>query len=826
MSLLAVEERRSKTLLDDLNQKLEMLRVNKKEYDHFVKNQNLLDSIKYILYTRKEQHHKQKHKEVKENYDHGLKQQEAIEMDLKELEASKSNLEKEISRIKYSILHDDKAAAKAQQIEAQKEDKQADLQNRLQRNQTEITGYEKYALGQDAYKNELKKLHSAKLELLSQKNALETQIGIVSRLGKGGSFADVFKQDIRVLKSEISEVDEKIEAINDEISKISEEDARSSEVLMKLSKELEKVYQEVGQQSSNVQNCYARLSGLEAERDKLHNTLAGCERELNSKYFGTKSIKFGNEASKSYTGLQFYNTNRLIDNYRLQYPNKFISLVIDTVLIPDNLLLAFESLCANKLFSVVVETFEDADRLIELNRELKGGKLVVYVLEDYYRRKKQDKQIDEQSQTDYICLFKYLNLHPNLTMNISGMYGRTGRNSMQVERDVNITMDDLSEMQHNSTLNLHNTSINVDCLYNLLHTLFSSCYLVKTPELAAEFANRYQIDTVTADGDVFYNGGYITKVGYHKKSNKVLLHYEIAAVKQEIERLRSDLEQSESTYKTQQEIFDNESRELQRLEQQSLDQEAKIRIIKETSKSLKLRVLQLENSLFDYQKFRTQKLAALEEKQKLVASPDDYKASLGDVSTLEKALVSVNKKINALNDKLQAFEIKSMKAKQGYETPKQSIATVKKVHPERRAKRPSGASDRLRARREQLKEIIAEIDQKTSELHKVNRTQLAKREELKSSDITLAKLQYKIEKLREKAEAAEQYKKLNTKRLLEELKKLTTSSSHYFTEKDAVIFKKLAFINDKQQNYNEQLNNIEAGKQTVFNSFGKLTRHG
>lgn len=798
-----------------------MLRVNKREYDHFVKNKNLLDSIKYLLYTRKEEHTRHKHKEIKGNHDHGLKQLEIIERDMKELEESKAQLEKEIGRIRYTILHDDKAAGKVQYIEEQNKNKQIDLQARLKQNQNEIVGYEKFEIDQVQHKTELKKLQAAKLELLSQKHVLETQIGIMAKMGKGGPSTDVFRQDIKILKSEVIDVNDKIEAINNEISKILVEDNRSSELLLKLSGELETAYESVSRQSVRVQEHYSRLSNFEAERSKIQNVISSCERELNSKYFGTRVTKFGDDSKKTYSGAQLYSMNRLIENYRSKYPNKYISLVIDTVMIPDNLLLAFESLCSNKLFSVIVETFGDAENLIELNRELKGGKLVVYVLEDYQRRKRQDKDIDEQSQADYICLFKYLNLHPNLTQNASSTFlGRNGRNSMQVERDANITMDDLSEMQHNSTLNLNTTSISVDCLYNLLHTLFSACYLVKTPELAASFANKYKIDTVTAEGDVFYSGGYITKVGYHKKNNRIALYYEIKTIEIEVERLRLDFERSESNYKTQQEICDNEGRELQHLEQQNSDLEARLRILKETGRSLKLRVLQLEKSLFDYEKFRIQKLKAMEEKQKLLSNPESYKLAHNDTGALEKGLGAVNKKLQDLNDQLSSFELSLAKTKQAYDKPKDSVSTVKKIRPEKTVRRTSAMTDRLRAKKDELEDLEDILDKKTREVHEIHKVQLAKREELKNSEVILAKLQYKIDKLREKAELAEQYSNLSSKRLIDELKKLTTSTNHYFTEKDAVIFKKLSFINEKQHVYTNLLHSVEQGKQTVFNSFG------
>jgi hypothetical protein len=65
---------------------------------------------------------------------------------------------------------------------------------------------------------------------------------------------------------------------------------------------------------------------------------------------------------------------------------------------------------------------------------------------------------------------------------------------------------------------------------------------------------------------------------------------------------------------------------------------------------------------------------------------------------------------------------------------------------------------------------------------------------------------------------------LPSKELIEKLNRLIKHNKNSFTDKDRVIFTKINTLDDKKRTYEVQLDEIDSGKQRIFNCFGFIIR--
>ena len=59
----------------------------------------------------------------------------------------------------------------------------------------------------------------------------------------------------------------------------------------------------------------------------------------------------------------------------------------------------------------------------------------------------------------------------------------------------------------------------------MINNIFDKTVLVENPQIASQIAKEEEMNAVTTDGEVFYAGSYVAKLGYFKFSNSKLTLY-------------------------------------------------------------------------------------------------------------------------------------------------------------------------------------------------------------------------------------------------------------------------------------------------------------
>jgi len=158
----------------------------------------------------------------------------------------------------------------------------------------------------------------------------------------------------------------------------------------------------------------------------------------------------------------------------------FYGLLIDLIAFDPKLRVGIENLAKSKLFSLIVEDFSTAEELIALNKEIKGGILTIYPLSWV-------KELNEKARTypksqDVIILKQRLSVNQNFS-----------------DKKTEILM--------------------------LIEHIFGKGLFVKSYDLALKFAKEFNLNCVTAKGEVVYAEGYLTKLGFINESSEKLAFY-------------------------------------------------------------------------------------------------------------------------------------------------------------------------------------------------------------------------------------------------------------------------------------------------------------
>ena len=162
-------------------------------------------------------------------------------------------------------------------------------------------------------------------------------------------------------------------------------------------------------------------------------------------------------------------------------------LLIDLAHVPSKITLALEGLLGSKLFSFVVRDQKAADRLIALNKQIKGGRILVYPLE-WMQEELADS--DEQDAVDFKL----------------GMLRNSDFRYPDPKADKCIILE--------SHLEVTNLELKEDkYMHRLLATLLKGKVMVPDLTQSAYLARTFDCDCITTAGEIVYAKGFLSKLG-------------------------------------------------------------------------------------------------------------------------------------------------------------------------------------------------------------------------------------------------------------------------------------------------------------------------
>jgi len=122
----------------------------------------------------------------------------------------------------------------------------------------------------------------------------------------------------------------------------------------------------------------------------------------------------------------------------------------------------------SKLFSIIVDNFETAKQVLEINKAIKGGVINIYPLETLESMNRPVR---------------------NTPANVKSMLDIVSLTSKADKR-----------LQH------------------LVNSIFGNVVLTKTYEEAIEVAKEHNLTCISSDFQVVYGGAFVAKVGHHNRS--------------------------------------------------------------------------------------------------------------------------------------------------------------------------------------------------------------------------------------------------------------------------------------------------------------------
>ena len=215
----------------------------------------------------------------------------------------------------------------------------------------------------------------------------------------------------------------------------------------------------------------------------------------------------------------------------------FYGILLDLVDIPEHLRGSLNQLGLSSLFTIVVDTFETAQKVIETNKDLKLGKINLYPLE----AADDDGGEDEEHEG----LFEHI----------------TKTKKRQYPDD-----DEIAVFEREITPKYQFESINRQLKF-IVKDLFKDQIMVETLDIAIQYSKEYFLDCVTLMGEIYRRGGITCDLGYTVLKNDVINRYiELKITEEEYlasKGLIDNFESAQRNFADQLTLFTNECYELE-----------------------------------------------------------------------------------------------------------------------------------------------------------------------------------------------------------------------------------------------------------------------
>lgn len=215
----------------------------------------------------------------------------------------------------------------------------------------------------------------------------------------------------------------------------------------------------------------------------------------------------------------------------------FYGILLDLVDIPEYLRGSLNQLGLGSLFTIVVDSFETAKKVIETNKDLKLGKINLYPLEA--------ADDDEGEDPEHEGLFEHI----------------TKTRKRQYPDD-----DEIAVFEKEITPKDQFENINRQLKY-MIKDLFKDQIMVETLETAVQYSKEYFLDCVTLKGEIYRRGGITCDLGYTVLKNDVINRYiELKITEEEYlasKGLIDNFENAQRNFADQLNLFTNECYELE-----------------------------------------------------------------------------------------------------------------------------------------------------------------------------------------------------------------------------------------------------------------------
>lgn len=224
---------------------------------------------------------------------------------------------------------------------------------------------------------------------------------------------------------------------------------------------------------------------------KIENVEARRRFNLDSENFARMEKEFMSQVQV----VNYANYVKLKQEVQQQKLKGFYGILLDLVEFPDHIRLGLNQVGLGSLFTIIVDTYETADKIIQINKDLKLGKINIYPLEG----------LDEQNSDDF---------------EDDGVFFReesTKRNKYPDDKDIAVFEEEITNRMEYSRISSQ--------IKKVVKDLFQGMIMVKDLDTAISYAKSDFLDCVTAQGEVYRKGGITCDIGYTFLKSDVISSY-------------------------------------------------------------------------------------------------------------------------------------------------------------------------------------------------------------------------------------------------------------------------------------------------------------
>ena len=381
--------------------------------------------------------------------------------------------------------------------------------------------------------------------------------------------------------------------------------------------------------NQNIQNLNNLLIKSKNNRRDIINNIKKNDIEINEISDDIQQITENiNKIKLTFPNFETFNTINQILNMKIEGVYGILLDIFNIDKIAKN---AVDLILKDKLYSIICDSLETANKILEINRKLNGPVINIIPLD--FINEDDNENNDENN-------FNYKNISQQILTQLSQS------NELNTILDFikinNIFSQKIPEKYKNK-------------LNFLLKKNFGHCQLVKNYEIGMKYAKKYNFTCVTSQNEIIYNGGFITKVGFYDFNKQRINLYE--KLNEKNEYLKDLNFKMENLKKIKNENINNENEIIR--EQQKLFQNKNNFMIKleenNNNKNFYINEINNLNKILMYQ--NNEKEKKIQEKNDLIQKFNVYNSLLNN-NNIENNTQKFNINLNNLEKDLKELSIK------------------------------------------------------------------------------------------------------------------------------------------------------------------------
>lgn len=412
----------------------------------------------------------------------------------------------------------------------------------------------------------------------------------------------------------------------------------------------------------------------------------------------------------------------------------FHGLLMDLIIIPAKFQTCADIIAKNKVFSIIVDTFETAKKVLDANSRIGGDRVNIYPLD--WVKDMNIKDRNYPTGSDSIALIKQIKVKENLGFDLTP----------------------------------------------IVKYIFGKSLLVRNQEVANRYAKEFKLHCVTPDGQMIYAGAYMMRAGFHDlKKERIRIYNEYTSHVGELVTAKEKL----ANLHRQKDVFlTQDSEYLRGIQDVTLQKErsgSRLVDLREQENLMKSSRLDLQKSIVELEKARTDYKESIISIEENISSTrlELTRKEIGELSISEtRELENLIKEVEDLENQHKAVSSRRLELESKMQEIHQNCYSF---FPERERKLEESISDCTLALESKDQ---TEVEEDFKQVNKL----------IENCEINMQKIGHDAMALKQQTRESEE----NIKNIRENQMRLNNEISEFQTEIEKISLKLLNLLENKE----------------------------